>query len=324
MLYPLKFQPILLPKVWGGQRLKAVYPKEAKALDNIGESWLVASLDEHQSVAKNGFLAENTLGELLEVYLNDLVGDHVYDQHEQEFPLLVKIIDTDDDLSIQVHPNDEIAEREHGGFGKNEMWYILEASDDAFIYAGFNCQITREDYKRAVEENNLTKYLQRHTVRKGDYIYIPAGCVHAIGKGCTLLEIQQSSDITYRIFDYNRPDKDGSLRPLHTEQALAAIDFENWRNILRHAEFTPNAPQKIVENKDFKVVGMSLSQRQELDLSEVDSFVLISAVEGSLRVISSNGEVEVAAWETVLVPAALDQIILSPAGKAEVLVSYMV
>ena len=324
MLYPLKFNPILLPKVWGGEKLKGWYSEYSSGLENVGESWLVASLGEQQSQVQNGFLAENTLGELVEVYLNELVGDHIYRLYGEEFPLLVKIIDAKDDLSIQVHPNDDIAKKYHGGLGKNEVWYILEADAEAFVYAGFCCHITPDEYKRAVEDGTITKYLQKYNVKKGDYIYIPAGCVHAIGAGCTLLEIQQSSDITYRIFDYNRPGSDGKLRPLHKEQAFISIDFKEWRNIIRHTDFQPNELIKIVENKDFRMFSYAVDAKQELDMTEIDSFILLSVVEGE-ALIDMNGELTQARlYDTILIPASADKIMITPKPNARFLATYMV
>lgn len=311
-----------MPKIWGGQKLKNIYT-DAQNLDNIGESWLVSAVSGNESVVSDGFLKENTLPELLEVYLNDLVGDKVYNRYGNDFPLLVKIIDTSDDLSIQVHPNDEIAQTRHNSFGKNEMWYILDCDKDAFIYAGFNRAITAYKYLKAVENNTLVDYLQRHTVKKGDYIYIPAGCVHSIGRGCTIMEIQQSSDITYRIYDFDRTDDKGNRRELHTKQALDAIDFDNWHKTLSSAIFIDNHPRKIVENEYFKTLIMNISKVQELDLSEIDSFVLLSVVEGTLNLNHLSGKTFINTWETVLLPASLQTVILNPNPKAKMLITYV-
>lgn len=322
MLYPLKFNPILMPKIWGGQKLKSIYPY-AQNFDNIGESWLVSAVSGNESVVVDGFLKDNTLPEILEVYLNDLVGDDVYKRYGNDFPLLVKIIDASDDLSIQVHPNDSIAKARHNSFGKNEMWYVLDCEIDAFIYAGFNRAITPSQYLKAVENNTLADYLQRHTVKKGDYIYIPTGCVHSIGRGCTIMEIQQSSDITYRIYDFDRTDDKGNRRELHTEQALDAIDFDNWYKTISSAQLIDNQLIKIVENEYFKTLIMIVSKVQELDLSEIDSFVIISVVEGTLNLNHPSGKTIINTWETVLLPASLQTVILNPNPKAKVLLSYV-
>ncbi len=322
MLYPLKFNPIPMPKIWGGQKLKKLY-KDTERYDNIGESWLVSAVADNESVVSSGFLKDNSLSELVEVYLNDLVGDKVYNRYGNEFPLLVKIIDAADDLSIQVHPNDEIARKRHNSFGKNEMWYILDCEENAFICAGFSRKITKEEYLKAVEDNTLEEYLQRHYVKKGDYIYIPAGCVHSIGRGCTILEIQQSSDITYRIYDFNRTDDKGNRRELHTEQAIDAIDFDNWQKTVLSATFIENQPKKIVENPYFKTLILGASKVQELDLSETDSFVLLSVIEGCLNINHPSGKTVVGHWETVLLPASLKTVILNPDPKAKALITYV-
>ena len=322
MLYPLKFEPILLPKIWGGQRLKTLY-KGTEKYENIGESWLVSGIEGKESVVMEGFFAENTLPELVEVYLNDLVGNKVYDRYGENFPLLVKIIDSADDLSIQVHPNDETAQKHHNCSGKNEMWYFLDCEEDAFIYAGFNKKITKKEYLKAVKNNNLEKYLNKIFVKKGGVVSIPAGCVHSIGRGCTILEIQQSSDITYRIYDYNRKDDKGNTRELHTEQALDAIDFKNRENNLLQPQIIDNQAKKIIENEYFKCLVLNSTAPQELDLSEIDSFVLLSVVEGSLSINYPDGKITAKEWETILVPAALDFIILEPQNKAKILITYI-
>ena len=322
MLYPLKFEPILMPKIWGGQNLKRLYP-DADRYDNIGESWLVSAVQGNESVIEGGFLADNTLPELVEVYLNDLVGDGVYKRYGNNFPLLVKIIDAADDLSIQVHPDDEIAGKRHNSFGKNEMWYILDCTEDAFVCAGFNRKMTQKEYLTAVEDGTLEDYLQKHPVKKGDYIYIPAGCVHSIGRGCTILEIQQSSDITYRIYDFNRTDDEGNRRELHTEQALEAIDFDNWHKSLSSAVFVDNEARKIIETPYFKTLILSASKVQELDLSEIDSFVLLSVVEGRLNVNHPSGKTVIDTWQTALIPASIQTVVLNPDPKAKVLITYI-
>ena len=321
MLYPLKFEPIPMPKIWGGQKLKRLYNTDE--YDNIGESWLVSAIAGNESVVKSGFLKDNSLSELVEVYLNDLVGNEVYRRYGNDFPLLVKVIDAADDLSIQVHPNDKIAKERHNSFGKNEMWYILDCDKEAFVYAGFKRKITEKEYLKAVENNTLEEYLQKHIVNKGDYIYIPAGCVHSIGRGCTIMEIQQSSDITYRIYDFDRRDKNGNRRELHTQEAVKAIDFENWHKTLSPTLFIDNEVRKIVETPYFKTSILCLSKVQELDLSTIDSFVLISVLDGKLNINHPSGKTVANSWETILLPASLESVILSPEEKSQILITYI-
>ena len=187
MLYPLKFKPIYKTKLWGGNRLQRYYRHDAAGVVGVGETWDVSAVRDNESVVENGFLAENTLPELIEVYLGDLVGDAVYERYGNEFPLLVKLIDAAQHLSIQVHPNDDIAAERHQSWGKTEMWYVLDAAPDAFIVAGFTRAIDKAEYLKLVSENRLEEVLQKHPVSKGDVFFIPAGCVHSIGAGCVLV-----------------------------------------------------------------------------------------------------------------------------------------
>ena len=222
MLYPLKFHPILKKKIWGGERL-AYKSKEHD--ESIGESWEISAVEDNISVVSNGILADNDLQELIEVYMGDLVGDHIYEKFGVEFPLLIKYIDANDDLSIQVHPDDETAKERHNAYGKTEMWYIVDADKDASLVLGFNHEIDKATYLQALHQNKLMDLLNVQKVKKGESFFIPAGLVHAIGKGCLIAEIQQTSDITYRIYDYNRKDANGNTRELHTDLATDVIDY---------------------------------------------------------------------------------------------------
>ncbi|MDD2286153.1 MAG: class I mannose-6-phosphate isomerase, partial [Paludibacter sp.] len=223
-LYPLKFTPILKDKIWGGSTLKKLFNKPSET-DKLGESWELSGYNGDISVASNGFLAGKSLGELIENYKGDLVGSQVYDRFGRTFPLLFKLIDANDNLSIQVHPGDEVALERHNSFGKTEMWYVIDAEPEGELIIGFKKDCTKEAYLKALEDGNLGDLLQCVKVAKGDVLFIPAGLVHAIGKGVVLAEIQQTSDITYRIYDYNRLDENGKERDLHTEDVLDVIDF---------------------------------------------------------------------------------------------------
>ena len=222
MLYPLKFHPILKKKIWGGERL-AYKSKEHD--ESIGESWEISAVEDNISVVSNGILADNDLQELIEVYMGDLVGDHIYEKFGVEFPLLIKYIDANDDQSIQVHPDDKTAKERHNAYGKTEMWYIVDAEKDASLVLGFNHEIDKATYLQALHHNKLMDLLNVQKVKKGESFFIPAGLVHAIGKGCLIAEIQQTSDITYRIYDYNRKDANGNTRELHTDLATDVIDY---------------------------------------------------------------------------------------------------
>ncbi|MDR2684638.1 MAG: class I mannose-6-phosphate isomerase [Prevotellaceae bacterium] len=312
MLYPLKFIPLFFPKIWGGKKIKKIF-LNAENFENIGEAWTLSAVEGSETVAESGFLAENNLAELSEVYLGNLLGDAVFEQYGSDFPLLVKVIDAAENLSIQVHPNDELAAERHNTFGKNEMWYMLDCEPEAHIIAGFNRKISEKEYLRAVKNNVLEDYLKKIPVKKGDAVFIPAGCVHSIGKGCTLLEIQQSSDITYRIYDYNRVDKNGKKRELHTDFAIDAIDFDNWENSLLKTK------NSVIKNEFFTAKILDFNQKIELDLSEIDSFVLLCAVEKSFVCVYKNENFYVNYGETLLIPAEINCVALIPSTSAKIL-----
>ncbi|HOV71793.1 MAG TPA: class I mannose-6-phosphate isomerase, partial [Dysgonamonadaceae bacterium] len=223
-LYPLKFNPILKPVIWGGSdicKFKHITP----LIDGIGESWEISGVKGHISIISNGELAGTSLEELLLKEKSRLVGEKIYEKYGNTFPLLIKFIDARDNLSIQVHPDDELAKKRHNSFGKTEMWYVINASPDAFLYSGFEKGITPDEYVERIKNDTFIETLKKHYVKPGDVFFIPAGRVHAIGAGCFIAEIQQTSDITYRIYDYNRKDADGNPRELHTELAKDAIDY---------------------------------------------------------------------------------------------------
>lgn len=325
MLYPLKFTPIHKTKLWGGDKLKN-YCRHAGTTDGrVGETWDVSAVEGNESVVENGFLQDNTLSELVEVYLGDLVGDHVYERYGNNFPLLVKLIDSAQHLSIQVHPNDALAAERHQCSGKTEMWYLLDAAPDAFVVAGFTRAIGKDEYLQLVAENRLESVLHKIPVERGNVIFIPAGCVHSIGAGCVILEVQQTSDITYRIYDYNRVDADGKQRELHTDLAADAIDFEQWENekIVPHPA-TDGAPQRLITCDYFAVDIVSLAHEQTMELVALDSFVLLTALEGSARCCYDGGEIELAVGETVLIPAEMDELTLVPQGHAKLLKTYII
>lgn len=324
MLYPLKFKPIYKTKLWGGNRLQRYYRHDAAGAAGVGETWDVSAVRDNESVVENGFLAENTLPELIEVYLGDLVGDAVYERYGNEFPLLVKLIDAAQHLSIQVHPNDDIAAERHQSWGKTEMWYVLDAAPDAFIVAGFTRAIDKTEYLKLVSENRLEEVLQKHPVSKGDVFFIPAGCVHSIGAGCVLLEIQQTSDITYRIYDYNRTDADGNPRELHTDLAVDAIDFEHWKNEKIALPHQHNALQTVVRCPYFTSNLMILTKPQEYDLAPIDSFVLLTVLEGHVTCRYGDEYITAVDGETLLIPAEMNELLLVPTGEVKLLETYVV
>ncbi|HPW90630.1 MAG TPA: mannose-6-phosphate isomerase [Paludibacteraceae bacterium] len=323
MLYPLKFKPIHKTTLWGGSKLSRYHRHDAGKLKQVGETWDVSGVEGSESEVENGFLAGNTLNELVEVYMGDLVGDAVYGRFGNQFPLLVKLIDSAQQLSIQVHPNNEIAAERHNMSGKSEMWYVLDAEPNAFLIAGFCCPVDKTTYLKLVAENRLEDVLQKHPVSKGDLFYIPAGCVHSIGAGCVLLEVQQTSDLTYRIYDYNRVDAEGNLRELHTDLAVDAIDFENWRNSKIVPAALHNEVVKVVDSEHFISNIITLDKPQEYDLSTIDSFVLLTVLEGHLRCKYDDDYITLVDGETVLIPASMNSLVLIPTGKVKLLEVYI-
>jgi len=323
-LYPLKFQPILKDKIWGGSKLKTVLNKDFSPLPNAGESWEISGVEGDISVVSNGNLAGNNLEELIEVYMGDLVGDKVYDQFGMEFPLLIKFIDANDVLSIQVHPDDELSKERHNAFGKTEMWYVIEADKGSELIVGFNQEVDKAKYVAKLEEGKLEEILNNEPVKKGSCFFIPAGRVHAIGKGILLAEIQQTSDVTYRMYDWNRTDDQGNPRELHTELAVDAIDYSFEKKYRTDYETEINKSKELVRCPYFTTNTLEFDKQIEKDYSQLDSFVIYMCLDGDFTIESEGGiTTEVAKGETVLIPAALENVILFPKGKTEILEVYI-
>ena len=229
-LYPLKFKTQAYEKIWGANRIKERFSKEDLKADKIGETWELSGVEGSESVVINGKYKDNNINELTEVFMDELVGDKVFQKYGNKFPLLFKLIDTSDYLSIQVHPDDEMAQQRHNSLGKTEMWYVVDSEEDSTIINGFNKDLTKEEYLNHLNNNTLREVLEEGKTQAGDTYFIPAGRVHAIGKNILLAEIQQSSDVTYRIFDWNRVDDEGNPRQLHTEEAVDVIDYSKIQN----------------------------------------------------------------------------------------------
>ena len=323
-LYPIKFQPIFHEKIWGGQRMRTILNKDFGDLPNCGESWELSGVEGSISVVSNGFLAGNDLNELIEIYMGDLVGDKVYEKFGIEFPLLIKFIDANDDLSIQVHPNDRLSKERHNAYGKTEMWYVVGAEKGALINSGFNRELDREKYLEYFNSSNLTDLLHYDEAKPGDVFFIPAGRVHAIGKGCLVAEIQQTSDVTYRIFDYNRKDDKGNERELHTDLALDAIDFFYSREYKSSYKTELNGSTELVSCPYFTTNLIEFDHGLEKDYNPFDSFVIYMTLEGSFEVKTEGGNETVEMGETVLIPASLESIQLKPLSeKVKILEVYI-
>jgi len=314
-LYPLKFKPIYFEKIWGGNRLKTLLNKDYKNLSNCGESWEISGVEGNISVVDNGFLSGNNLQELIEIYMGELVGDKVFKKFGEEFPLLIKFIDAQDDLSIQVHPNDELSKKRHNAYGKTEMWYVVDAEEGALINSGFNQQITKEQYMQSLESGKLTDLLHYDKIDEGDVFFIPAGRVHAIGKGALVAEIQQTSDVTYRIFDYNRKDSHGNLLELHTDLAIDAIDFSYLKEYKTDYSVEKNHSSEIINCEYFTTNILEFNKEVDKDYNQLDSFIIYMALDGDFKISSEEGGVQVNKGETILIPASLESFQLIPLSE---------
>lgn len=319
MLYPLTFKTIFKDKLWGGQKINTVLGKDYGDLPNCGETWEISGVKGNVSVVDNGELAGKSLRDLIAEYKGRLVGERVYEQFGDEFPLLVKFIDANDDLSIQVHPDDELAKQRHDSFGKTEMWYIMQSDPGSTLITGFNQEVTRESYQKTFNEGKLTDILNREAAEAGDVFFLPAGRVHTIGKGLLLAEIQQTSDVTYRIYDFDRKDAEGNTRELHVEAALDAIDYAYYDEYKTSYSSASDELLEVVSCDYFDTRKMALTSAMSRDYSSVDSFVIIVVVEGAGTIETEAGSIEVKAGQALLIPAELKGATYQPAGSLTVL-----
>ena len=322
-MYILKFHEIYKRPIWGGKKICS-YKGVNLDYESVGESWEISAVEDNVSVVANGEDAGTTLTELLARYGAQLVGQHVWDKFGTTFPLLIKFIDACDNLSIQVHPNDELARQRHNSFGKTELWYVIDAEEGAGLYSGFSQAITPNEYVERVANNSIMDVLQFHHTRPGDVYFLPSGRIHAIGKGVLLAEIQQTSNITYRIYDYNRVDKDGNPRELHTELAQDAIDYNLYDNLKTNYESCPNKPAELVECPYFTTNLLNIDTNCHRNLLQLDSFVIYMCMRGAVTITAGNGTtVALKQGETCLVPASISNITLQPTQCAELLECYI-
>ena len=307
-LYPLTFTPIFKERIWGGEKLQKELQKPVNQ-PLIGESWEISTVKGDISIINNGPLRGTSLQALIEESPEALLGTKVYKQFGKDFPLLIKFIDAAQDLSIQVHPNDELAKKRHNSFGKTEMWYIMDSAPKASIIIGFNRDVTQEEYQQYLNEKTLTQLLNYEKISRGDMFFIPAGKIHAIGAGVLLAEIQQTSDITYRVYDFDRKDKNGNYRELHTEEALEAIDFkkrDDFRNFYKKIE---NQPNLAVASPYFTTSFLKITQSTSFELSK-DSFHIYIVVEGDGSLLYEDYEISIKKGDSVLIPACCNKITL--------------
>ena len=324
-LYPILFEPNLHKVVWGGNQLRP-YKGLEPSDEPIGESWEVSAVPTSTCIVSNGVYAGIDLISFINEQPDAILGKKVNEKYNGKLPLLVKFIDAKRDLSIQVHPNDEIAMREHGKMGKSEMWYVIKADEGAHLYAGFKQEITPYEYQKRVEDGTITDVLADHQVKAGDVFYLPAGRVHAICGGILLAEVQQSSDVTYRIFDYNRPGMDGKPRELHTELAAKALDYHVINNYRTDYTQSSNKAVQIIDSPYFSVRVMEVSKAFHRDLRKYDSFIITMCIEGDckIHVRSTGEEVLLKHGNSTLIPAAIaDYDIIPQSGKTRILDAFI-
>ncbi len=323
-LYPLKFKAIYKDKIWGGQNIKNLLKKDVGNIPNCGEMWLISGIQGDETLVENGFLAGNTINELCEVYMQDILGDKVFTKYGEIFPLLIKILDSNDYLSVQVHPDDALAKKRHNqDFGKSEMWYIMHAEKDAELISGFSKDSNKEELLEKLEKKELTDILNIEKVKAEELYYLPAGRVHALGPGVMLAEIQQSSDITYRIYDWDRLGVDGLPRELHLEQAMEAIDFSAHDNYKTHYHAELNKTSKMLETPNFTSNILVFNQILEKNYREIDSFIVYLCLESAVEVHYEKGKEVVKQGEAILIPASLEKVFFIPLLQAKMLEIYI-
>jgi mannose-6-phosphate isomerase len=322
-LYPLKFKPQAKATVWGGNKLRTLFNKSFPAAGKIGESWELSAVQRSLSVVTNGFLKGNTIEELTEVYLGELVGEKNYDRFGIEFPVLVKLIDAAETLSVQVHPDDETARIRHNAYGKTEMWHVLQADSGAGLYVGFNRHLTATEFYDRVQNNTLLETLNFVEVKPGDTFFITPGTIHAIGKGIVLAEIQQTSDITYRIYDWGREHDPATARAMHVEQAIDIIDYAKKTEAKIDYAARTNEPVELVDSPYFVTNLVTINRPLARNLSGNGSFVIYVCTDGAATIQYANGSETVAKGETLLIPAAIADFTLLPAPDAKLLETYL-
>lgn len=316
-----KFIPILKSPLWGGEKI-ATYKQIATDRQQIGESWELSGVEGDVSVVAEGPDAGKTLTELLARDKERLLGNRNYERFGTEFPLLIKFIDAREDLSIQVHPDDRLAWERHRSKGKTEMWYVVAADEGAHLRSGFTRQVTPAEYEKSVADDTITDLLTDHEVRPGDVFFLPAGRIHSIGAGSFIAEIQQTSNITYRIYDFNRRDANGNLRELHTEQAKEAIDYSVETDYRTHYEAVKDRPVELVACPYFTTTLYDLTRPCEIDLAATDSFLVVMCIEGSGTLTDDQGSaMPLRQGETVLVPASAKSLSVSPQSSIKLLTS---
>lgn len=319
--YPIKFRPILQDKIWGGSKLKDILNKETSR-ERIGESWEISGVEGNITMVDNGSEKGRSLKDLIHTHKGELVGEKIYEQFGDDFPLLIKFIDARTDLSVQLHPNDELAKQRHNSFGKTEMWYVLQADEGAKLNIGFNKSLDKREYLEYLENGKITELLHFEEVKKGDSVFINTGKVHAIGGGVLLAEIQQTSDITYRIYDWDRVDDAGNSRELHTALALDAIDFEKKDDYKLTYEKKRNESSEVASCEYFTTNYLPIEGKVDKNYSGLDSFVIYMCVDGDCKISMERNSEKLQKGQSILIPASAQKVRLE-ADKAELLEVYI-
>lgn len=320
----LKFTPIFKSVIWGGKRI-AEFKGIPSQGDHVGESWELSPMKGNESVVEDGPFKGATLPELMASHGEEIMGERLSAKYGSHFPLLVKFIDSTDDLSIQVHPDDELAGKRHNSLGKTEMWYSVNPAEGAYLYAGFKEKITPEEFRAKVADNTIVDVLGKYYPARGDVFFLPAGRVHSIGRGNFVLEIQEASDITYRIYDYDRRDAQGNPRQLHIEESVDAIDYDDTDMTVGHA--SPNGSEELILEKCpfFTTTLIDVTGEKRLDLAARDSFSIVIAAQGNATLVDNEGrKTTLPQGTTVLVPASMPYIdIVAEDGPCEIVTSYI-
>lgn len=322
-LYPLKFTPIFKDKIWGGQKINTVLKKDFSPLPNCGELWALSGVEGDVSVVANGFLEGNDLTEVLEIYMDELVGDSVYKKYGNTFPILVKFLNSSDYLSVQVHPDDDVAIRKHGTSGKTEMWYIIDSDVDSELIIGLKDGMDRDTFEQMLHDGRIKETLNNIKIAPGDVFYIPSGRVHAIGKGVLLAEIQQTSDVTYRLYDWDRTDAQGNARELHIDEALDVIDFKPVADVYTTYARLSDIPVDVIDSPYFIVNNIVAENEQTFDLALRDSFTIFVCTQGQVDIIYENTKVLLEQGACVLIPADLNDFTIKPLTKSHLLEVFL-
>ncbi len=319
----IKFESIFKSPIWGGNKI-IPYKGVESSLDSVGESWEISGVKGDESVIANGEHKGKDLTWLVSEMKGELVGKSNYERFGNEFPLLIKFIDAQQDLSIQVHPDDKLSKERHDKSGKTEMWYIIDADKGAKLRTGFAEKISPEQYEEHIKNDTITNVLKEYDITAGDVFFLPAGRIHSIGAGAFIAEIQQTSDVTYRIYDFNRKDTDGNSRELHTELSKKAINYELLSDYRTNYTLTKNSETELISCNYFTTLLYDLDKDIECDYSELDSFVIMICVEGEGKITTDDGQsVLICRGESILLPATTTSASIKSNGGIKILTSYI-